>query len=54
MCCFKEKVSAPKRPKDSKAWCPLSFSFEMLLPQWEYNTITRRIENQRIIRKVKH
>ena len=30
MCCLKRKVSAPKRPKDSKAWCPLSFSLEIL------------------------
>ena len=30
VCYLKRKVSAPKRPKDSKAWCPLSFSFEIL------------------------
>ena len=30
MCCLKRKVSAPERPKDSKAWCPVSFSFEIL------------------------
>ena len=30
MCCLKRKLSAPKRPKDSKALCPLSFSFEIL------------------------
>ena len=30
MYCLKRKVSAPKRPKDSKAWCPLSFSFKIL------------------------
>ena len=23
MCCLKRKVSAPERPKYSKAWCPL-------------------------------
>ena len=28
MCCFKRKVSAPKSPKDSKAWCPLNFSLK--------------------------
>ena len=22
MCCLKRKVSAPKRPNDSKTWCP--------------------------------
>ena len=32
MCCLKRKVSAPKRPKDSKDCCPLSFSFEILRP----------------------
>ena len=30
MYCLKRKVSAPKRPKESKAWCPLSFPFEIL------------------------
>ena len=31
MSCLKRKVSAPKRPKDSKAWYPFeSFSFEIL------------------------
>ena len=30
VCCLKRKVSAPKRPKDSKTWCSLSFSFEIL------------------------
>ena len=30
MCCLKKTVSAPKRPKDSKAWCSFSFSFEIL------------------------
>ena len=30
MCRLKRKVSAPKRPKDLKAWCPLSFLFEIL------------------------
>ena len=28
---MKRKVNAPKRPKDLKAWCPLSFSSEILL-----------------------
>ena len=27
MCCFKRKMSAPKRVIDSKAWCPLTPSF---------------------------
>ena len=30
MCCLKRKVSTPKRPKDSKTRCLLSFSFETL------------------------
>ena len=30
ICFLKRKVSAPKRPRDSKARCPLSFSFEIL------------------------
>ena len=30
MCCLKRKVSAPKRPKDSKAWYPSSFSFDTI------------------------
>ena len=30
MCCLKKKLDAPKRPKDSKALCPLSLSFEIL------------------------
>ena len=32
MCCFKRKMSAPKRLIDSKAWCPLSFLLEILSP----------------------
>ena len=38
----KEKMSAPKRLIDSKAWCPLSFLLELLSPQWEFKTKTRR------------
>ena len=30
MHCLKREASVLKRPKDSKAWCPLSFSFEIL------------------------
>ena len=32
MRCFKRKMSAPKKLIDSKAWCPLSFSLELLSP----------------------
>ena len=55
MCCLKGEMSAPKRSIDSKAWCPLSFLLEILSPEWEYETKTRRIaRDERIIRKVKH
>ena len=32
MCCFKRKMSAPKRLIDSKAQWPLSFLLEILSP----------------------
>ena len=38
MCCFKRKMSAPKRLMDSKAWCLLSF----LLEYYPQNENTRQ------------
>ena len=54
MCCFKREMSALRRLRDPKAWCPSSILLELLSPQWEYKTKTQRIaQNQGIVRIAK-
>ena len=46
----KEKMSDPKRLIDSKAWCPLSFTLEIVSPEWEYKTETQSIKSKNYLK----